>query len=116
MRPFPKGSYAQPSGYAVVQSCSDEKPNLSQMFVMTKHGVVMTDESVCLDASDKDTQNIRPKVKIIACNGQDRQIWRYNEIVSVNTNEFGERDKITFFTDERICTLIDRHVFGNLAR
>lgn len=41
----------------------------------------MTDESVCLDAPDHDTQHKTPKVKIMACSGHDRQKWRYDEQV-----------------------------------
>lgn len=46
---------------------------------MTKGGVVMTDESVCLDAPERDTRHKTPKVKIMACNGHNRQKWEYNE-------------------------------------
>lgn len=78
MRPTAKGSYSQPSGYAVLESCVP-RPLLSQMFVMTRDGIVMTDESVCLDAPDHDTQHKTPKVKIMACSGQNRQKWKYDE-------------------------------------
>jgi len=80
MRPTAKGSYAQPSGNAVLHSCIP-RPMLSQMFVMTKNGVIMTDESVCLDAPERDTQQKTPKVKIMACSGRERQKWQYNEQV-----------------------------------
>ena len=76
-----KGTYAQPAGYAMYEPCV-KKPSLSQMFVMTKNGVVMTDESVCLDAPERDTRHIKPKVKIMACSGLNRQKWRYDEDVS----------------------------------
>lgn len=80
MRPPAKGSYAQPSGNAVLHSCIP-RPMLSQMFVMTKNGVIMTDESVCLDAPERDMQQKTPKVKIMACSGRERQKWEYNEQV-----------------------------------
>lgn len=80
MRPTAKGTYSQPSGYAVLETCLP-RPILSQMFVMTKDGIIMTDESVCLDAPDHDTQHKTPKVKIMACSGHDRQKWRYDEQV-----------------------------------
>lgn len=80
MRPTAKGSYTQPSGHAVLHPCI-QRPILSQMFVMTKNGIIMTDESVCLDAPDRDTQQKMPKVKIMACSDRDRQKWQYNEKV-----------------------------------
>lgn len=86
MRPTTKGSYAQPSGYAVLHSCIP-RPLLSQMFVMTKNGVIMTDESVCLDAPERDTRQKTPKVKIMACSGRERQKWQYNEQVRYISDE-----------------------------
>lgn len=41
----------------------------------------MTDESVCLDAPERDTRQTTPKVKIMACSGRERQKWEYNEQV-----------------------------------
>lgn len=81
MRPLSKGMYAQPSGYAIYEPCV-KSPTLSQMFVMATNGVVMTDESVCLDAPERDTRHEKPKVKIMACNGLQRQKWRYDQDVS----------------------------------
>lgn len=78
MRPTAKGTYSQPSGYAVLETCLP-RPILSQMFVMTTDGIIMTDESVCLDAPDHDTRHKTPKVKIMACSGHNRQKWRYDE-------------------------------------
>lgn len=78
MRPATKGAYSQPSGYAVLESCIP-RPMLSQMFVMTTAGVVMTDESICLDAPEHDTQHKTPKVKIMACSGHARQKWQYDK-------------------------------------
>lgn len=78
MRPMAKGTYNHPAGNVMILPCINP-PNLVQMFVMTKEGVIMTDESVCLDAPEKDTQHIKPKVKIMMCNGLERQKWEYNE-------------------------------------
>ncbi|XP_053986861.1 polypeptide N-acetylgalactosaminyltransferase 1-like [Hylaeus volcanicus] len=78
MRPTAKGTYSQPSGYAVLEGCVP-RPILGQMFVMTKDGIVMTDESVCLDAPEHDTQHKTPKVKIMACSGHKKQKWEYDE-------------------------------------
>ncbi|KAG5326479.1 GALT3 acetylgalactosaminyltransferase, partial [Acromyrmex heyeri] len=54
-----------------------------RMFVMTKNGVIMTDESVCLDAPERDMQQKTPKVKIMACSGRERQKWKYDEEMKV---------------------------------
>ncbi|GAB1860072.1 Polypeptide N-acetylgalactosaminyltransferase [Camponotus japonicus] len=78
MRPTAKSLYTQPSGNAILHSCIP-RPILSQMFVMTKNGVIMTDESVCLDAPERDMQQRTPKVKIMACSGRERQRWQYDE-------------------------------------
>jgi len=68
-------------GAATVASCSVE-PNLLQMFVMSPSGAVMTDESVCLDAPERDHSTLQPKVRIMACSGLGRQKWSYNDQVS----------------------------------
>lgn len=81
-RPLSKGAFAEPSGNAVLESCVSP-PNLGQMFVMTSDNVVMTDESVCLDAPERDTRYEKPKVKMMACSGLVRQKWRYNEVAKV---------------------------------
>lgn len=46
----------------------------------------MSDESVCLDAPDKDTKNIRPRVKTMPCCGIMKQKWRYDENVSFSNS------------------------------
>lgn len=81
-KPLGKGSLNQPMGSATVISCTEE-PNLLQLFVMSPSGVIMTDESVCLDAPEKDHTTLQPKVRIMACSGQDRQKWSYNSNVSL---------------------------------
>jgi hypothetical protein len=68
-------------GAATVASCTVE-PNLLQMFVMAPSGAVMTDESVCLDAPERDHSTLQPKVRIMACSGLGRQKWSYNDQVS----------------------------------
>ncbi|XP_015113892.1 polypeptide N-acetylgalactosaminyltransferase 13 [Diachasma alloeum] len=78
MKPIAKGIYAQPAGYAAYEPCMNP-PNLSQMFVMTKSGIIMTDESLCMDAPERDTRHERPKVKIMACSGLFRQKWSYDQ-------------------------------------
>lgn len=80
MRPIAKGAYSQPSGFVAYQDCI-VPPNLSQMFVMRKDGVIMTDESVCLDAPEKDNRHEKPKVKLMACSGFASQKWEYDEKV-----------------------------------
>lgn len=82
MKPIAKGIYAQPAGYAAYEPCM-KPPNLSQMFVMTKSGIIMTDESLCMDAPERDTRHERPRVKIMACSGLHRQKWSYDEQVGI---------------------------------
>jgi hypothetical protein len=43
----------------------------------------MTDESVCLDAPERDHTTLRPQVRIMACSGLDRQKWSYSDQVSL---------------------------------
>ena len=80
MRPFSKNAFVQPAGLATVETCLPSS-SLSQIFVMTDDGYVMTDESVYLDAPDRNTKTIRPRVKTMACNELFRQKWRYDENV-----------------------------------
>ncbi|XP_012252918.2 polypeptide N-acetylgalactosaminyltransferase 3 isoform X2 [Athalia rosae] len=77
MRPPAKGTYAQPFGSAILEPCFPT-PQLIQMFVMTPEGVIVTDESICLDAPERDTHHEKPKVRITACSGQRRQKWHYD--------------------------------------
>ena len=44
----------------------------------------MTDESVCLDLLDKN--EMKAKVKVMACSGSPRQKWMYDKNVSVNND------------------------------
>ncbi|XP_011503411.1 PREDICTED: polypeptide N-acetylgalactosaminyltransferase 3 [Ceratosolen solmsi marchali] len=78
MRPMTKGVFSQPSGFVAYQDCI-LPPNLGQMFVMTKDGVIMTDESVCLDAPERDNRHEKPKVKLMACSGFASQKWKYHK-------------------------------------
>ena len=80
MRPLSKGIRTQPAGNVMIQPCINP-PNLIQMFVMTKEGLIMTDENGCIDAPERDTQHEKPKVKITMCSGLERQKWKYEEEV-----------------------------------
>ena len=80
MRPRTRGTFWQPNGFIAYQDCISP-PDLSQMFVMTKDGVIMTDESACLDASERETFNTKPQVKLIACSNFADQKWKYDEEV-----------------------------------
>lgn len=79
IKPLGKGTLNQPMGTAKLNTCLEEE-NLIEMFVFTPEGAIMTDESVCLDASEKDSSD--KKVRIMACSGFARQTWRYEEKVS----------------------------------
>lgn len=77
-RPQGRGSLNQPSGVVVITPCSQE---LYHMFIRTRSGDVMTDESVCLDVPD--SNDIKSKVKVVACSGSVRQKWDYDKNVRV---------------------------------
>lgn len=47
-----------------------------EMFVMTKDGFIMTDDSICMDAPEK-VGTGPMKVRIMACSGFTRQKWEY---------------------------------------
>jgi hypothetical protein len=83
-KPVGKGSLNQPVGSAAVVTCSME-PNLLQMFVMSPSGAVMTDESVCLDAAERQDSGRQPRVRIMACSGTARQKWSYSAQVSFSS-------------------------------
>ncbi|GLH02651.1 Polypeptide n-acetylgalactosaminyltransferase 3-like protein [Gryllus bimaculatus] len=49
------------------------------MFVVTRDGAVMADESVCLDApGHNDDSTRRPKARLSMCADTPRQRWRYD--------------------------------------
>lgn len=76
-KPTSKGSLNQPMGPALLVPCGSN-PVLSQMFVMETDGFIATDESICLDAPDKD-DTPSPRVKVLACSGNLRQKWSHNK-------------------------------------
>lgn len=76
-RPMGKGGSNQPTGTAVLRECVYEVYP-SQIFVFSKKGYIMTDESVCLDAPDAESAK-NPQVRIMACNEYERQKWTYKE-------------------------------------
>jgi len=81
IKPLGKEASNQPMGVAKINECVKGDMNI-EMFVMTREGFIMTDDSVCLDAPEKQT-NGPPKVRIMACSGFSRQRWKYNK----NTQE-----------------------------
>lgn len=78
IKPLGKGTLNQPRGMAKLNECLKED-NLIEMFVMTPKGEIMTDESVCLDAPEKNEGD--GKVTIQACSGYPRQQWKYKKWV-----------------------------------
>lgn len=76
-RPASK-SYHQPIGKVKLEDCAVTH-YARQYFVMTSDGYLMTDESVCLDSPEgyEDTN-----VVMIACQGIQRQKWRFEVKVS----------------------------------
>ncbi|XP_076046369.1 polypeptide N-acetylgalactosaminyltransferase 1-like [Oratosquilla oratoria] len=71
------GTASQPTGPTVIKDCVIEAFQ-PQLFVFTKKGYIMTDESVCLDAPDASSSK-DPQVRIMACNELPRQKWTYDE-------------------------------------
>ncbi|KAJ8948065.1 hypothetical protein NQ314_008494 [Rhamnusium bicolor] len=84
IKPDRKGLSNQPMGIAKIESSLSDVA--LQMFVMTKDGYIMTDDSICLDAPER--VGIGPlKVRIIACSGFSRQKWEYDKKGKNNTKE-----------------------------
>lgn len=80
IKPLGKGTLNQPMGIAKLNECLMQNHPF-EMFVMTDQGVIMTDESVCLDASERRTK-VDTKVRIMACSGFKRQRWKYDKKVN----------------------------------
>lgn len=79
-RPIADGLQSQPHGQAMLRRCENSSKNLlQQMFIFTKDGSIMTDENLCLDASEKipDGKN-RTMVRITTCTKTPRQLWTMN--------------------------------------
>lgn len=68
----------QPMGVAKLNECLANEHLTVEMFVITKEGFVMTDDSICLDAPEKEVNGAK-KVRIMACSGASRQQWKYHE-------------------------------------
>ncbi|KAF5296609.1 hypothetical protein FQA39_LY12437 [Lamprigera yunnana] len=77
IKPLGKETSNQPMGVAKLNNCLKERL-LIEMFVMSRDGFIMTDDSVCLDAPEKQVIGL-PKVRIMACSGYNRQKWKYNK-------------------------------------
>lgn len=73
-KPQGRASLNQPTGVAALSACSN---GLEHMFIKTRSGDIMTDESVCLDVPD--SSEIKVKVKIGPCSGGPRQKWEYDK-------------------------------------
>lgn len=80
IKPLGKEASNQPMGIAKLNECLKEDMFI-EMFVMTRDGFIMTDDSVCLDAPEKEVNGVS-KVRIMACSGFTRQKWKYNKKVS----------------------------------
>ena len=77
-KPFRNGASgsAQPSGSSTLGTCHEDF-NVNHIFVVTKEGYVMADESVCLDAplASEDEATVRFQ----ACGELSRQKWRVED-------------------------------------
>ncbi|KAJ8973759.1 hypothetical protein NQ317_006649 [Molorchus minor] len=77
IRPVKKIMSNQPMGVATLERCLGDDNSL-EMFVMTKDGFIMSDDSLCLDAPER--PGIGPLVvRIMACSGYSRQKWEYDK-------------------------------------
>ena len=85
IKPIAAGNSNQPMGVAKINDCIEDDVTL-EMFVMTEEGFVMTDDSVCLDAPERDKKSAS-QVRIMACSGHTRQKWEYNRTVRCNHSE-----------------------------
>lgn len=92
-KPSGRGLLNQPKGPVAMSSCDiNGRLSLSLMFIMAPEeeldstvwsGSLMTDESVCLDTPELEvTEEMALKVRIVACTGQKRQLWKYDTDVS----------------------------------
>lgn len=77
LRPEKKVLSNQPMGLAKIDRCLGDDI-VDEMFVMTKEGFIMTDDSICLDAPEKEGIGAM-KVRIMACSGYSRQKWEYDK-------------------------------------
>ncbi|XP_055681573.1 polypeptide N-acetylgalactosaminyltransferase 3 [Lutzomyia longipalpis] len=80
MRSASNGIFNQ-FGQATLEPCESSPQNsLTQMFVITKEGKIMTDENLCLDASEKaaESTNNSTMVRLITCADTVRQSWLYD--------------------------------------
>ncbi|XP_056644328.1 polypeptide N-acetylgalactosaminyltransferase 13-like isoform X1 [Diorhabda sublineata] len=76
LKPDQKNFMNQPMGKATLDVCLDEIE--IEMFIMTKEGYIMTDDSICLDAPEKPKSGSM-KVRIVACHFISRQKWEYDK-------------------------------------
>uniref|UniRef100_A0A1B0DDB3 Polypeptide N-acetylgalactosaminyltransferase n=1 Tax=Phlebotomus papatasi TaxID=29031 RepID=A0A1B0DDB3_PHLPP len=80
MRSASNGAFNQ-FGQATLELCETTPQNsLTQMFVVTKEGKIMTDENLCIDASEKaaESTNNSTMVRLITCSDTVRQSWLYD--------------------------------------
>ena len=66
----------------MLTQCSINITNaLNEMFVVTEDGLIMTDESICLDAPEEFEDFA--DVYILSCSGYKRQKWRFKRNVGI---------------------------------
>lgn len=70
----------QPFGQAALKSCENlSKSLLQQMFIVTEAGKILSDENLCLDASDVlSLDKNQTMVRLITCSETPRQHWHYD--------------------------------------
>ncbi|CAG9863627.1 unnamed protein product [Phyllotreta striolata] len=76
LKPDRKDLSNQPVGVATLNLCLGDDVQI-EMFIMTQEGLIMTDDSLCLDAPNKPSADAI-EVRIVACHKFPRQKWRYH--------------------------------------
>ncbi|XP_050503042.1 polypeptide N-acetylgalactosaminyltransferase 3 [Diabrotica virgifera virgifera] len=109
VKPDQKHLMNQPMGIATVDLCLSDDVEI-EMFVMTKDGFIMTDDSICLDGPEKPKTGLM-KVRIVACHGSSRQKWEYdkktNEIRHVSNSKCLDVRNSTKFAQELVLNECD---------
>lgn len=77
LKPDRKNLSNQPVGTARINVCLGDAVEI-QMFVMTNDGFIMTDDSLCLDAQNRNT-TYHSGVRILPCYKFPRQKWEYDQ-------------------------------------
>ena len=76
----PKTTSNTPSGPASLNRCASSFFNIQQLVMENDRGMIMADESVCLDSPTSMSAEAEPSVRFGACNQIARQHWEYDSV------------------------------------